>query len=152
MGYVSLLAPHVVPQGETFLPAQQGYLLMALQGRGRNVADLAFPSPARPHSWQGPDPSPDGARLVCLAWLVLPGRPASPSLKLLGTAEQGPKSWPKQVFLRRMGLALQLCVAAEEGLAGRGCRSKTESIEGQGQHLSPLHSRDNSVGPDQGGT
>lgn len=107
-------SPKEKPSVLWLLPScQRGYLLMALQGRGWNVADLAFPSPTHPHSWQGPDPSPDGAQLVCLAWLVLPGRPASPSLKLLGTAEQGPRSWPKQVFLWRMGLALQPHVAAK---------------------------------------
>lgn len=117
MGCVSLLVRDPAHSG-SLLPAQCSYLSMALQGRGWNVADLAFPSPTRPHSWQGPDPSPDGAQLVCLAWLVLPSCLGSPSLKLLGTAEQGPRCWPKQVFSGRMGLALQLCVAAKAGLAG----------------------------------
>lgn len=107
MGRKNLLALHVIPQGETicivassFLPSVvTGYLLMALQGRGWNVADLAFPSPTLPHSWQGLDPSPDGAQLVCLVWLVPLGRNTSPSLKLLETAELGPRSWLKQVSL-----------------------------------------------------
>lgn len=105
LGCVSLLDPSVVPQGETvlscgfFLPAQRGYLLMVLQGRGWNVADLAFPSLTLPHSCWGLDPTPDGAQWVCLAWLMPPGHPTSPCLKLLGTAELGPRSWPEPVSL-----------------------------------------------------
>lgn len=62
MGHVNLLAlqvqpPHPSRKGRLYcgflLPPQCGYLLMALQGRGWNVADLAFPSPFPLHSWQG---------------------------------------------------------------------------------------------------
>lgn len=93
------------------------------------MADLAFPSPALPHSWRRWTDS--GCSSVGLLGLAsASGTSHLTFLKTAWDSRAGPQVLAEVSFLVVNGLAFQLCTAAK-AWQGSGRRSKTESaVEG----------------------
>lgn len=127
------------------LSCQCGYLLMALQGRGWNAADLAFPSPALPRSWRGPGPDSRWSS-VGLLGLASASRPSHLTFfKTAWDSRTGPKILAEASFLVVNGAGSPAVHRSQ------GRRSKTESAGGAGRHLPPLPLGEDCWRPGQGG-